>query len=207
MEENDAQRPLAEIRRKDRAEEDAWIRAFLRHAAFGSLATVRDGQPFIVTRNFAYDETRHVIYLHGALEGRTHENVRADGRACFAASEMGRLLPADKAMHFGVEYAGVVVFGRATIVTDGAEAKRGLQLLLDKYFPHLRPGEDYAPATDEDLKATAVYRLEIESWSGKQKKAEADFPGAFLPAPRSGSASDVRDCALLGLGPARVKSP
>jgi hypothetical protein len=96
---------------------------------------------------------------------------------------MGRLLPAERAIGFGVEYAGVVVFGRATIVTDSAEARRGLQLLLDKYFPHLRPGEDYAPATDEELKVTAVYRIEIESWSGKQHRAQADMPGAFLPAP------------------------
>lgn len=182
MKSPEAQRPFAEIRRKDRARDDAWIRAFLRRAAFGSLATVFDGQPFIVTRNFVYDEARHAIYLHGAVKGRTYENVRADGRACFAVSEMGRLLPAKKAMNFGVEYAGVVVFGRAAIVTDTAEAKHGLQLLLDKYFPHLRPGEDYEPAKDEDLKVTAVYRIEIDSWSGKQEKADAAFPGAFLPA-------------------------
>jgi nitroimidazol reductase NimA-like FMN-containing flavoprotein (pyridoxamine 5'-phosphate oxidase superfamily) len=177
------QQAFNQIRRKDLAKNDAWIRAFLHRAAFGSLATVHDGQPFIVTRNFAYDEAAHAIYLHGAVQGRTHENVLADARACFGVSEMGRLLPAARAMNFGVEYAGVVVFGRTTIVTDTTEAKRGLQLLLDKYFPHLRPGEDYAPATDEDLKVTAVYRIEIESWSGKEKKAEADFPGAFLRAP------------------------
>ncbi|MHC4505492.1 MAG: pyridoxamine 5'-phosphate oxidase family protein [Planctomycetota bacterium] len=183
MKKDDIRQPFDQIRRKDRAKDDAWIRAFLYRAAFGSLATVHDGQPFIVTRNFAYDEAAHAIYLHGAAQGRTHENVLADGRACFGVSEMGRLLPAETAMNFGVEYAGVVVFGRATIVNDSAEAKHGLQLLLDKYFPHLRPGEDYAPVTDEDLRVTAVYRIEIESWSGKEKKAEADFPGALLPAP------------------------
>jgi nitroimidazol reductase NimA-like FMN-containing flavoprotein (pyridoxamine 5'-phosphate oxidase superfamily) len=182
MKKDDMQQAFNQIRRKDRAKDDAWIRAFLRRAAFGCLATVREGQPFIVARNFAYDEAAHAIYLHGAVKGRTHENVQADERACFAVSEMGRLLPADRAMNFGVEYSGVVVFGRATIVTDRAEAKRGLQLLLDKYFPHLRPGEDYAPATDEDLKVTAVYRIEIESWSGKEKKAKADAPGALLAA-------------------------
>jgi len=183
MEKDDIQRSFDQIRRKDRAKDDTWIRAFLQRAAFGSLATVHDGQPFIVTRNFAYDEAAHAIYLHGAVKGRTHENVQADGRACFAVSEMGRMLPAERAMNFGVEYAGVVVFGRATIVTDTAEAKRGLQLLLDKYFPHLRAGEDYAPVADEDLKVTAVYRIEIESWSGKEKRAEADFPGALSSAP------------------------
>jgi nitroimidazol reductase NimA-like FMN-containing flavoprotein (pyridoxamine 5'-phosphate oxidase superfamily) len=178
MKKDDLQRPFTRIRRKDRAKDDAWIRAFLHRAAFGSLATVHDGQPFIVARNFVYDDAAHVIYVHGAVEGRTHENVQADGRTCFAVSEMGRLLPAERAIGFGVEYAGVVVFGRITIVTDTAEAKRGLQLLLDKYFPHLRSGEDYAPVRDEDLKVTAVYRFEIESWSGKEHKAEADFPGA-----------------------------
>ena len=183
MKKDDMQRAFNQIRRKDRAKDDVWIRAFLRRAAFGSLATVRDGQPFIVVRNFVYDEARHVIYLHGAVKGRTHENVQADERTCFAVSEMGRPLPAERAKNFGVEYAGVVVFGRTAIVTESAEAKRGLQLLLDKYFPHLRPGEDYSPATDEDLKVTAVYRIEIESWSGKEKKVEGDFPGAFLPAP------------------------
>ena len=168
MKKHDAQRALAEVRRKDRVKDDAWIRAFLKRAHFGCLAMVHEGQPFIVTRNFAYDERRRAIYLHGAVKGRTHENVQADGRSCFGVSEMGRLLPAERAMNFGVEYAGVVVFGRTTIVTDSAEAKRALQLLLDKYFPHLRAGEDYAPVTDEDLKITAVYRIEIESWSGKE---------------------------------------
>ena len=118
------QQPFNEIRRRDRARDEAWIRAFLHRAPFGSLATVRDGQPFIVTRNFAYDEAVHAIYLHGAVEGRTYENAQADGRVCFSVSEMGRLLPAKRAMNFGVEYAGVVVFGHATIVTDTAEAKR-----------------------------------------------------------------------------------
>jgi len=170
------QEPFNKIRRQDRAKDDAWIRAFLHRAPFGSMATVHDGQPFIVTRKFAYDEATHAIYLHGAARGRTYDNVQADGRVCFSASEMGRLLPAKRAMDFSVEYSGVVVFGRATIVTDTVEAQRGLQLILDKYFPHLRPGEDYEPATDTDLKVTAVYRIDIESWSGKEKRAETDVP-------------------------------
>jgi len=167
---NNTQQPFNKIRRQDRAQGDAWIRAFLQRASFGSMATACDGQPFIVARNFAYDEAAHAIYMHGAVKGRTYDNVQADGRVCFSASEMGQLQPAKKAVNFGVGYSGVVVFGRATIVTDTVEAKRGLQLIMDKHFPHLRPGEDYEPATDADLKVTAVYRIDIESWSGKEKQ-------------------------------------
>ena len=55
---------------------------------------------------------------------------------------------------------------------------RALQMLLDKYAPHLRPGEDYRPPVAEEIARTAVMRIDIESWSGKKKEVE-DFPGAF----------------------------
>ncbi|MBC6935677.1 MAG: pyridoxamine 5'-phosphate oxidase family protein [Chloroflexi bacterium] len=173
--------PFNQVRRADRAiDDDGWIRAFLKRAPFGTLATVSDGQPFVNTNLFVYDESRGVIYLHTARVGRTRANVDADARVCFSVSEMGRFLPADTALGFSVEYAGVVVFGRAEVAADPDEARRGLQLLLDKYFPHLQPGQDYRPITDEELARTAVYRIEIDSWSGKQKAVAPDFPGAFF---------------------------
>ena len=56
-------------------------------------------------------------------------------------------------------------------------------MLLDKYAPHLRPGRDYRATTDEELTRTAVYRVDVETWSGKQKEVEPDFPGAFALPP------------------------
>jgi hypothetical protein len=161
----------------------------LSRAAVGTLATVFDGQPFINSNLFVYDEATHVIYLHTARVGRTRANIEQEERVCFSVSEMGRLLPADTALEFSVEYAGVVVFGRASILQDGDEARYGLQLLLNKYFPHLRPGVDYRPTTDEELARTAVYRITIDQWSGKQKQAAPDFPGAFRYGQPSGNVS------------------
>jgi uncharacterized protein len=173
--------PPEYVRRTDRAVEDeAWIREFLHHAPIGYLATVHEGQPFINSNLFVYDEAAHAIYLHTARFGRTRSNVEADERACFTVSEMGRLLPADEALEFSVEYSGVAVYGKAAIIEDSAEAKHALQLLLDKYAPHLKPGVHYRPTTDDELKRTAVYRVQIDAWSGKRKVAEPDFPGAFL---------------------------
>jgi len=173
--------PLNYARRQDRTVTDeAWIRALLHRAPVGYLATVQGGQPFINSNLFVYDEAAQAIYMHTARVGRTPANVAQDGRFCFTVTEMGRLLPADVALEFSVEYASVVVFGTAVIVTDEAEAIYGLQLLLDKYAPHLTPGEDYRPPVLEELKRTAVYRLNIESWSGKKKEVAADFPGAYL---------------------------
>ncbi len=173
--------PPAEVRRRDRAVEDeTWIKAMLHRTASGALATVHDAQPFINTNLFVYDEDGHAIYLHTAQVGRTRANIERSERVCFAVSEMGRLLPAEEALEFSVEYAGVTVFGRGSLVESKEEAARALQLMLDKYAPHLRPGTHYRAITDEELKRTAVYRVAIEAWSGKRKKVADDFPGAYF---------------------------
>lgn len=170
-----------ELRRSDRSADDAWIRAFLREAPVGVLATVEGDQPFVNSNLFVYDEGRHAIYMHTARAGRTRSNVEAHEKVAFTAFEMGRLLPADEALEFSVEYAGVVCFGRGTVVEDPEEATEALRRLLERYAPHLRYGEDYRAVTPDELKRTAVYRVDIETWSGKQKEVDADFPGAYAP--------------------------
>lgn len=174
-------KPLTHVRREDRAIHDEdWIKAFLRRAPFGVIGTADEGQPFLVTRNFAYCDEAHAVYFHGAPEGRTYRNALANDRVCFSVSEMGRLLPAERAAEAGVEFSGVVAFGHVSLVTLGAEAVHGLQLLMDKYFAHLRPNEDYEPTTDEDLMDVAVYRIDITEWSGKEGKAPDNYPDAFI---------------------------
>jgi nitroimidazol reductase NimA-like FMN-containing flavoprotein (pyridoxamine 5'-phosphate oxidase superfamily) len=172
--------PVNQIRRADRAvNEDDWLRDYLHQAPYGVLATVHEGQPFANHNLFVYDEAAHAIYMHTARVGRTRANVEGAEKVCFSISDMGRLLPADVALEFSVEYRGVVVFGTASVIADETEASRALQLLLDKYFPHLKPDQDYRPIIPEELRRTSVYRIDIERWSGKQKKVAADFPGAF----------------------------
>ena len=157
----------------------------------GVLATVHEGQPFVNSNIFVYDETRHAIYLHTARTGRTRDNLEAESLVAFTVYETGRLLPADEALEFSIEYGGVVVFGTARVVHDPSEAEEGLQLLLDKYAPHLRPGRDYRPITAGELKRTSVFRLDIESWSGKRKYERNDFPGAYRYEDRERLASET----------------
>ena len=172
------------LRRQDKAVEDeAWIQALLERAPVGVLAMVAGGQPFLNINLFVYDPPAHALYFHTAGEGRTRTNIERDPRVCFCVSEMGRLLPADTALEFSVEYASVIVFGRVRILTAEDEARRALQLLLDKYAPHLRPGRDYRPITPDEIARTSVFCLDIERWSAKKNQKPADFPGAFFYCP------------------------
>ena len=176
---NDQLKPINQPLRKDRAKDDTWIKAYLKRVPFGMLATEYEGQPFIKPTLFVYDEAEHAIYIHGALQGRMRTTLELNPRVSFCIAEMGRLLPADTAMEVGVEYASVVVYGRAELLSDADQARHGLQLLLDRYFPHLKPSIDYREILPQELDITAVYRIKIESWSGKEDRAKDDFPGAF----------------------------
>jgi nitroimidazol reductase NimA-like FMN-containing flavoprotein (pyridoxamine 5'-phosphate oxidase superfamily) len=175
------------VRRRDRnVEDEAWIIDFLQRGAIGVLATVDDGQPFINSNLYVYDDARDCIYMHTAKHGRTRTNLdQPEARVCFSIMEIGRLLPAPTAKNFSVEYAGVVVFGTGCVIEDPDEAKHALQILMDKYAAHLTVDSDYAAPTYDDLKTTAVYRINIESWSGKKKEVADDFPGAYWYQPES----------------------
>ena len=170
---------LTKIRRKDRAvEDDLWIKEYLRKSVFASIASLYGDQPFINSNIYVYDEEKNAIYFHTAKQGRTRHNAENSKKVCFSISEIGRMLPADVALEFSCEYKGVIVFGELTIIENEAEAKYALQLLLDKYFGHLKPGKDYREIIPEELKRTTVYKIGIDKWSGKQKQVE-EFEGAF----------------------------
>lgn len=171
---------LTDVRRKDRqVDDDAFATALLHRAPMAVMATVSDGQPFVNSNIFVYDEARHAILMHSSHVGRTASNVAAEEAVCFTVTEMGRLLPSDRAFNMSVEYNAVVVFGRARLLQDEDGKRAALDLLVRKYFPHLAPGDEYALPDERELQLTAVYHIAIDAWSAKQKKVEDDFPGAF----------------------------
>jgi nitroimidazol reductase NimA-like FMN-containing flavoprotein (pyridoxamine 5'-phosphate oxidase superfamily) len=161
---------LTAVRRADRAiTDDTEIAELLRQADICRIATSFNDQPFISANTFWYDGER--IFFHTAAEGRTLTNVRQNPRVCLEVDWRGRWLPAKTALAFSVEYTGIVVFGRARLLEDVAEKERALQGLLDKYFPDLKSGIDYRSITSEERDQTAVFAIDIETWSAKRKSA------------------------------------
>lgn len=125
-------------------------------------------QPFVTPTNFWFDETNHRIIFHSNIAGRTRDNLEHNPKVCLETSDFGRLLPANTALEFGIQFRSVMVFGTVQILEDEDEKMYALNNLLKKYFPRLTPGKEFRPITKQELMRTTVYAIQIESWSGKE---------------------------------------
>jgi len=162
------QSPTAYQRRPHLTKDDVWIRGFLKVAQVGHIATSVDGQPFLNPTTFWYDEENHQIVFHSNVAGRIRSNIETNPKVSLEASELGKMLPSNVAVEFSLQFRSVIVFGTAKVVTDPDESRRLLYGLIGKYFPDMSAGKEYREITEKELRATSIYTIQIEEWSGKE---------------------------------------
>jgi uncharacterized protein len=176
------QSPTALQRLPDYQRDDQWIRAFLREAKVGHIASARNDQPFINPTTFWFDEANHQIIFHSNLAGRIRSNIEINPRVCFEASELGKMLPSNVALEFSLQFRSAIVFGKVSLINDPEEARRVMYGLIHKYFPKMTAGKEFREITDKELKRTSVYAIKIEEWSGKENwKDRADQSEEWNP--------------------------
>ena len=176
------QAPISFQRRPHLTRDDDWIRAFLKEAKIGHIASSFEGQPFINPTMFWLDEENHQIVFHSNVAGRIRSNIERNSKVSLEASELGKFLPSNVALEFSLQFRSVVVYGTARVVTDPDEARRLMYGLLRKYFPAMTAGREYREITDKELRATSIYAMQIESWSGKENWADrADQSDEWAP--------------------------
>ena len=153
-----------DIRRTDRALTEEQAREILARAEHGVLATVgADGWPYAVPVNHVL--AGDVLYIHCAQEGHKLENIAHEQRVSFCAVAGARVLPAS----LSTLYESAIVFGRAAVVTDPTEKRRGLELLAVRFCGALTPEAEKAIATSASR--TAVVRIRIERIAGKAHRS------------------------------------
>jgi nitroimidazol reductase NimA-like FMN-containing flavoprotein (pyridoxamine 5'-phosphate oxidase superfamily) len=150
------------MRRDDRALSDEQAAEILRKGEYGILSTVStDGQPYGVPVSFVYDD--NALYFHCAVEGHKLENLTSNPRVSFCVVGATEILP-DK---FATRYESAIVFGKASELS-GDEKHAGLTQILKKYSADfLEKGEKYIHS---DIEKTRVFKIEIESLSGKARR-------------------------------------
>jgi len=171
----ESQSPAAFQRLPEFKKEEEWIRAFLHKAKVGHIATAWDNQPLLNPSTFWFDEENQRIIFHSNIAGRIRSSIQHNPKVCKEVSELGKLLPPNVALEFSLQYRSVIVFGTACVLTDPEESRGVLYNLIAKYFPAMKAGKEYREITDKELRATSVYAIQIESWSGKENwKVRAD---------------------------------
>ncbi|MBQ2096303.1 MAG: pyridoxamine 5'-phosphate oxidase family protein [Firmicutes bacterium] len=130
------------------------------------LALNDDGYPYIVPLNFGVVTKGDEIELvfHSALEGHKLDLVRADNRASFEMDCSHQLQYFEEKGYCTYSYESVTGRGHIEFVAEEEKAA-ALQVLMDHYHP-----DRNASFNPSAIPRTAVYKLKVESISGKRKE-------------------------------------
>ena len=91
------------------------------------------------------------------------DNLASNPRVSFCVVGKTEVLPEK----FATRYESAIIFGKVSELT-GDEKKLGLTELLKKYSPNfMEKGERYI---DSDIEKTRVFKIGIESLSGKARR-------------------------------------
>ena len=133
------------------------IEALLRRAPYGHLGVARDGHPYVVPMNYAYEAG--VLYFF-TTEGTKTEFISANHEVCFQVEEVED--PSN--------WRSAMLTGRAERLTDPGELERAMQALTRRQ-PQLAPALSHTrigPWTRRGQ--VAVYRVRPAAVYGRQTK-------------------------------------
>lgn len=145
----------------------------LRDGMFCHAGVVVDGTPMVLPTAYGFDLTEPdgTLYLHGSIAGQL---LRAalEQTICVTVTHADGLVLARSAFHHSVNYRSALIFGRPRLVTDDAEKRAGLDLILE----HLVPGQAAVvrPPNRKELAATALLALPMNEASVKVRGGEAN---------------------------------
>ena len=154
------------MRRSDREVTDfAEIVDILRRADTMRVGLHARPYPYVVPLSFGFEilDGRIILYFHGAADGFKHDMIRENPFVCVETDIFHRY--AKTPTSITAEYESFIGFGKAGRAT-GEEAVRGMALLLDHC------GFSGYPYDRADLDAVWMYRIELDSFSGKRRFVE-----------------------------------
>ncbi|MEN6611748.1 MAG: pyridoxamine 5'-phosphate oxidase family protein [Methanoregulaceae archaeon] len=146
-------------RREKEIRDTAQVEAVLQAAEVLRVAFCDEGQPYLVPVSFGYEPGR--LYFHSACEGRKMDILKKNPRCCFETEIGVEAIRTGKPCRWGMRYQSVIGEGTAHIVSDPAEKRRGLALIVRHY------SGDPAGIPDAALETVAVVRIAIARMTGK----------------------------------------
>ena len=133
----------------------AEMHALLQRQSFGHLGCARDGRPYVVPLNYAYDGKDFYFFT---TEGMKTQFIRANPQVCLQVEEVID----------STHWRSVMVIGKAEQITQNEEMQQAMKVITDRN-PSLTPA---ISATQLDTWGRAVdialYRINPEVIDGRQ---------------------------------------
>jgi nitroimidazol reductase NimA-like FMN-containing flavoprotein (pyridoxamine 5'-phosphate oxidase superfamily) len=141
------------------------IYAILDEAVTCHVGFVDEGLPCVIPTIHARVGDR--LYLHGSPGSRMLRGLAEGPTVCVTVTLVDGLVLARSAFHHSMNYRSVIIFGRATAVTDPPEKLAALNALVE----HIVPGRtaDVRPPNAKELAGTMVVSLPVHEASAKSR--------------------------------------
>lgn len=122
-----------------------------------------DGEARVIPTT--YGRRGDVLYFHGATASGLHQALGAGVRASVCVTLIDGIVLGRSAFHQALNFRSVVLYGRATEITDSAAKMEALRALVE----HVIPGRwaDVRPPSEEELRFVHVLSFPIEEGSAK----------------------------------------
>ncbi len=143
-------------------EDPAEILSVIRLGKYMTFAMCREGEPYLVTVNYAYDEGESCFYMHCAQKGKKIDILRENPAVWGQVIEDRGYLDG-KCDH---AYRSIHFQGHAEFVTDSDEKHRALSLMVDQLESDPDPIKK-KHIQEKNLKGVGIIRIRAEALSGK----------------------------------------
>jgi uncharacterized protein len=152
------------MRRTDKEiTDETLISQIIEKAQICRLGLAKDNIPYVLPVSFGYDGK--VIYFHTAKEGRKIDFMTANDRVCFEFEHGVQLIQSESnPCKWTFSFQSVIGYGRVQELTELPEKTAGLNQMMKHYS-----GREW-PFSADDLAGIRVWRIAIESLTGKQSK-------------------------------------
>jgi len=126
-----------------------------------------------VAMNYGYvmEDGKLTLYLHGATAGRKLDVLKANPKV-FVEMDCN-LLPFEGkvACQYGIAYSSLMGSGKATIIEDVEEKKKGLSILMK-----VQTGKDFE-FNEKMVSIVSVIRIDIDEYTAKCRPLPAAITG------------------------------
>ena len=118
-----------------------------------------DGYPYTIPISYTYDNQQ--LFFHSANEGHKIDAIRNNAKVSFCVIDQDDVIQET----FTTHYRSVIVFGRASIITDPNQRQLALESLVRKYSP------DFLEKGQQEIRQAwdhvSIIAVTIEHKSGK----------------------------------------